>query len=87
MKKIILCLSALVIISCSNPMDKKYNESTLGEDLTEISKAGKMNQDEEKLMAAYLIIAKFRKLPVEGKTYSEILKDAKEFKEQKKFNN
>ena len=85
MKNIILCLSALAIISCSNPMDKKYSEATLGEDLIEISKAGQMNQDDEKLMAAYLTIAKFRHLPVEGKTYSEILKDAKEFKEQKKY--
>ncbi|SHL23817.1 hypothetical protein [Chryseobacterium polytrichastri] len=87
MKKFILCLSVLTIISCSNPMNRKYSDATMEQDLKAIGKEQKLSDDEAKLMAAYLILGKIQHKPLEGKTYAQILEDAKKYREEQKAKN
>ena len=79
-------LMALLFIACSSPLDKEYHEDTLEQDAGEIRKSEKVSDSEMQLMAGWLVRAKLQGEKLEGKTYAEILKEAKDFnKEQKEL--
>jgi len=83
MNKLVLTLSLIgILISCSGPLDKNYNEETLEEDAKEIKKAGDLTEEEAQMMAGWIIRAKMKDKKLEGKTYSEILEEAKDYKKE-----
>ncbi len=83
MKKTLLILSFIsFLISCSGPLDKKYNEDTLASDAKEIREDGKLTDEEVQIMAGWIIRAKMTNENLEGQTYAEILNEAKDYKKQ-----
>ena len=83
MKKL-LFIVGLCLLSCSNPTNRKYDESKLTEDIKAISESKKWSSDDASLFAGWLIKAKFTGQSLENKTYQEILEDAKKFKDEQK---
>ena len=82
MRKIIFLIATLAIISCSNPMNRKYDETKLDEDAKAIKESGKVEDDEAKMMVGWIMMSKLGGKSLEGKTYKEILNEAKDYKKQ-----
>jgi hypothetical protein len=83
MKRSLLFLIFITVLaSCSGPLDKKYNEETLAEDGKEIKESGKLSEDDTKLMAGWIVKAKLKGENLEGKTYADILNEAKDYKKE-----
>jgi hypothetical protein len=78
MRKVLLFLiSACFIASCSNPLDKQYNKATMAEDLKAIAEAGRADTSEVFLLAMNVAASELTGEKHEGKTYRQILHDAK----------
>lgn len=85
MKKISLLLAViLMILSCSSPLDKKYNEKTLEQDAKEIKESGKLSDEDAELLIGWILKSKLSGEIIEGKSYSEIVKKAKDYKKEQK---
>ena len=79
MKKQILLLGvATLLISCSSPMNKKFNQETAAEDIKDIR--SELDSTEIKLLAGSIFRLKLQDKKLEGMTYAEILEDGKEWK-------
>ncbi|MDB9755887.1 hypothetical protein OAB20_06345 [Winogradskyella sp.] len=85
MKKGILLIGIVtLLISCSSPMDKNFNEKTAKEDIEAIR--SKIDTTEFQLLAGSMMRLKFKGEKIEEMTYSEILEDGKKWKiEQEKI--
>lgn len=82
MKKIIIsCLVSIVLVSCSNPLNKKFDPKTFDADYEAILKSKKLDKEDEELLAA---LAFFGNRSSIGKTYKQILKEAKEKEKERK---
>jgi len=85
MKKLSLLLVLVSItISCSSPLDKLYNERTVEQDAKEIKESGKLSDEDAKLLIGWILKSKLSGKEIEGKSYSEIIKDAKNFKKEQR---
>jgi hypothetical protein len=83
-KGILLIGIVTLLISCSSPMDKKFNEKTAKEDIEAIKE--KIDTTEFQLLAGSMMRLKFKGEKIEEMTYSEILENGKNWKiEQKKI--
>lgn len=85
MKKILTAISILTMIaltSCNNPLNKKYSDKTLEQDAKEIKESNKLNDDDLKMLAGYIMLAKLGDKQIDGKTYAEILQAAKDYKSE-----
>ena len=82
MKKILLIIIISLLAACSSPLDKKYNEDTLAEDSKAIKEAGDLSEEEAQIMAGWILRAKLTDENLEGKTYGEILEEAKDYKKE-----
>ena len=82
MKKVIFTLTVmgfvLAITSCNNPLNKKYNEDNLEKDAKEIFESKKVDNTDMEYMGMYIMRAKMLGEKLDGKTYNDILKNAKE---------
>jgi hypothetical protein len=87
MKKTILLLCHIgILISCSGPLDKKYNEETFLDDAKEIKEDGDLSDEDAQIMAGWIVRIKMTNEKLEGKSYREILNEAKNYrKEQEKL--
>lgn len=72
-----LCF-AIALFSCSNPIERKYSEATLSEDLKAIYEHDKPDSASIKGILGYMMLAAFTKENLTGKTYKEILALQKE---------
>ncbi|MDL5514823.1 hypothetical protein QSE00_23640 [Arenibacter sp. M-2] len=83
MKKVLLFLSLIgIMTSCSGPLDKKYNEDTLKEDAKAIKEAGDLSDEDAEIMAGWIVRAKLKDENLEGRTFDEILVEAKDYKKE-----
>lgn len=81
MKNVIYLIAALFLfVSCSSPMENKYSEETFEKDLKEIKEANALDSNEASLLVMYFMRAKFKGDNLDGKTYKQILEEAKELK-------
>lgn len=72
-------LLALFITSCdSNPLDRKYSDNKFVTDVKDIRESNKLSEEEMKMLAGYVINAKFTGEKIESMTYGEMVKKAKE---------
>ncbi|WP_188465261.1 hypothetical protein [Bizionia arctica] len=78
MKSIYIIIIALVIFSCTSPLNKKFNEDTAKEDIQGLKT--KMDSTEFMLLAGTMIRLKFQDQKLETMTYSEILEKGKRWK-------
>lgn len=72
--------ATIILASCSSPLDKKYSSATFETDAKELVESKKLGEEDLKLLAAYMVFSKMRGVELEGKTYAEILSDAKKLK-------
>ena len=83
MKKIILkfitALLLITLVSCSDPLDKKYNENSLADDLQEIVARDKVNKTDMENLSVYIIRAKIMGETLDGKTYKELFEEANKY--------
>jgi len=86
MKKTIFTLTVLgfvlVITSCNNPLNKKYNEDNFEKDAKEIFESKRVDSTDMVYMAKYMMRAKMLGEKLDGRTYNDILKNAKELRKQ-----
>jgi len=87
MKKLLLLITIIptLFISCSNPFRKEYNELTFTADIIEVKES--LSKEKGELLDEYILMSMFEYRPLEGKTYSEILSDAKSYKKEKELLN
>ncbi|MDM1042148.1 MULTISPECIES: hypothetical protein [Empedobacter] len=85
-KKITFFLFVALLVSCSNPLDKKYSETTLEQDAKAIKESKKLSDEDLQLLAGWIVKAKLTGESLESKTYDDILNEAKNYKlEQEKL--
>ncbi|MEG0188600.1 MAG: hypothetical protein RR668_08065, partial [Algoriella sp.] len=85
-KKMTFLLLTAMLLSCSNPLNKKYSEATLDQDSKELRESNKLTGEELELLGIWMVRAKLSGKSLEGKTYNDILSDAKNYKlEQEKL--
>ena len=77
MKKLIYLLFIGLFASCSSPLNNKYSDATLESDLKAIEEANALDSAEVNLLAMYFFRAKLTNENMEGKSYKEILQQAK----------
>jgi len=77
MKKLFYLLAIAILASCSSPMNNKYSDATLENDLKAIREANALDSTEINLLAMYFVRAKLLNENIDGKSYNEILAEAK----------
>ncbi|MEH6771895.1 hypothetical protein [Maribacter arcticus] len=83
MKKTLLIIVVVVLtFSCSTPLDKKYSEETFTTDAKEIKESGKLSDEDALVMAGWIMRSKLKGEDLEGKSYNEIIMDAKDYKKE-----
>ena len=71
-KKITFLLLTAMLLSCSNPLDKKYSEATLEQDTKELRESNKLTGEELELLGIWMVKSKLVGKSLEGKTYNDI---------------
>ncbi|GLB52442.1 hypothetical protein NBRC110019_14820 [Neptunitalea chrysea] len=83
MKKILLLvLISIAFYSCSGPLGKNYSDDTFIEDAKAIKESGDLDDAESEMLMGWILKAKLKGDSLEGKTYKEILKEAKDYKQE-----
>ena len=77
MKKLFYLLVIVILASCSSPMNNTYSDATFENDLKAIREANALDSTEMNLLAMYFVRAKLLNESIEGKSYNEILAEAK----------
>lgn len=85
-KTLFLLVASALLMACSGPLDKTYNEDTYIEDLKEIKECRKLSDDDAKIMHEWIIRAKLKGESLENKSYGEILNEAKAFEKKQEEN-
>ncbi|MCD8401422.1 hypothetical protein [Tenacibaculum finnmarkense] len=79
MKKELLLIGIIsLLLSCSSPMNKKFNEKTFKEDIEAIK--NNIDSTELELLAGSMLRLKFKGEKIEEMTYSQILENGKKWK-------
>ena len=79
MKKQFLIIGlAIMLFSCSSPLDKKFNRETLEADLEAIKE--KISDTEMRILGAAIVHAKSKGQDLTEKTYAELLEKGKKWK-------
>lgn len=83
MKKLFLLSTSLFILSCSSPLDKKFDSKNYASDILEVEK--KISPDEKKLIEFWVITHSIvgKDIEINGLTYNQILDNAKKDKAEK----
>jgi hypothetical protein len=81
-KSILLLLIVYIFYACSSPLNKKYSESSFEADAKEIKESGKLSEEDALIMTGWILKAKLTGDKIEGKTYSEIIEEAKDYKKE-----
>ena len=81
LRLLFIFLSITVLISCSSPMKKKYNEETVEEDIIAIR--SEIDSTKFKLLGGSIMRLKMQDKKLEEMTYAEILKEGEKWKAEK----
>jgi hypothetical protein len=84
-KTVLIFLVAILAFSCSTPLDKKYSEETFETDAKEIKESGKLSEEDALIMAGWIMRSKLKGENLEGKTYNEIIEEAKDYKKEQEL--
>src|SRR5688572_5729240 len=74
----------IVYTSCSDPLERKYSDKTFENDATAIKNSKKLSDSDATVLATYIIQAKTSGKNIEGVSYSEMLREAKEIERERK---
>ena len=76
LKTTLLALAIAAFASCSDPLDKVYDEETVMDDLQSIIARDKVSKEELENLAYYVMAANFNDINLAGKTYRQLIKEA-----------
>ena len=76
----LLLLLSIIIISCSSPLDKAYKQDTLEEDIVALKES--ISEEELNTLAGYIALKTFSGDDMLGKTYNDLLNEAKKMQEE-----
>lgn len=79
----LLLVLSIIIISCSSPLDKAYKQDTLEEDIVALKES--ISEEELNTLAGYIALKTLSADDMLGKTYNELLNEAKKMKEELKI--
>ena len=83
-----LMFAALLgLSSCSHGPGEYYNKTAFKEDLKRIESKGMLDSSEIALISMYVSLGEIAGTSFEGRTYRQILKDAKAFEKMKRSRN
>ena len=71
---------SIIIISCSSPLDRAYKQDTLEEDIVTIKES--ISEEELNTLAGYIALKTFAGDDMLGKTYNDLLNEAKKLQEE-----
>lgn len=77
----LFCLFALAACS-SSPLDREYSVESLKKDIKAIKASGELKEGDEKLLAKSVMRSMFVKEAYEGRTYRDILEEARKEQEE-----
>lgn len=81
MKTILYTLVPLIVLlSCSHPLDRPFKEDNIEEDIMEIKKS--LSSKEVDLLSAYLVMKSMDDQRILGKTYRDLLEEARDFRDE-----
>lgn len=81
MKRRILFFSLFVLVmSCSSPLDRPYKKDSLEEDVVDLKKV--LTEEELGMLAAYIGLKSMTNDKMLGKTYGDLLDEAKQMREE-----
>jgi hypothetical protein len=81
---ILVIIASVTLYACSTPLDKKYNEETLNEDMKAAQE--KLDSNDYQILAGTFLRYSFEGKDMSDMTYDQLLKDGKEWKaEQEKI--
>lgn len=83
MKKVIYLLIGMLLLSCSNPLDKKVNQDTLKEDLEIILKKNNLTDEDKEYLTQIAVGSLFSPKDFEGKTYRQLIEELKKEDKEK----
>jgi len=81
-KSLLVALSFGILASCSSPLEKKYSETTFAEDMKAIQESGDADSADIQLIAMSLMRSALTQEKMEGKTYNQIIAEAKEIQKK-----
>lgn len=64
-------------MSCSSPLDKKYNKESFESDITELKESNVLSEDDLKLLAGEVLRSAFANEDLNGTSYGQIIENAK----------
>lgn len=82
-KTAVIALALTAFVSCSDPLDKVYNQATIEDDLQTIIAHDKVSKQELENLAYYVVFASINGTDLEGKTYRELITEANKAAEEK----
>jgi hypothetical protein len=85
-KAVFICLIPILFSCHSSPLKKRYNQELFISDLQEIKKSGKITNNEHKILSEYIFGYTFEERDLNGKSYKEILHEARKKKQEEKEN-
>jgi hypothetical protein len=80
--KILLFVFAILLVSCSSPLDKPFKKDNLEEDIIELKKS--LSEDELQMLAGFIALKSLGDDKMLGKTYGDLLDEAKKLREELK---
>ena len=76
--RILICMLPLMV-ACNNSLNIKYDKTTFKEDISHLEKNGHMDSSDAALVTMYIFLGEMMGSSFEGRTYSQILRDAHAF--------
>lgn len=85
MKKLLLSISILMLVSCSSPLSKKFDTKTYGADIAEIGE--KISKEDKDLLNKWVLSHSIvgKEMEINGLTYEQLLDNAKKDQQEKKI--
>ena len=77
----LLLFLVIIFISCNNPLHRTYSPGTYEEDMQAIRKSNKVNDEDLKALANYIILAKLAGNNVTGKSYEDLIDKIKTYRQ------
>ena len=78
----LIIIIGIVAFSCSSPLDKPYNKESIEDDMIAIKKS--VSEEDLATLAGYITLSSLGGKEILGKTYRDILNDAKEVQRELK---
>jgi hypothetical protein len=78
-----MILVLVLVAACASPMERKYSEANVREDISEMKEAGYLDSSDVGLLGEYIVQARLENVDLDSLSYMQILRDAREEQTQR----